>query len=128
MSASMQFSDFRHHKFLNLETFRRNGAGVPTPVWFLLDDDRLYVRTPAQTGKVKRVRNIGRARVAPCDRAGNLLGSWQEVNASLVKDETTLARVNQLLNRKYGLLKRVVDFFSDLRKTRSEVILLEKRE
>lgn len=126
MNTPMLFSEFTGHKYLNLETFRRSGQAVPTPVWFLLDGDRLYVRTPAQSGKVKRVRNIGRARVAPCDRSGNLLGSWQEVNANLVNDPATLERVNKKLDQKYGLLKRITDFFMNLRKVRSAVILLEK--
>jgi len=29
MSTTLQFSEFKDHEFLNLETFRRSGVGVP---------------------------------------------------------------------------------------------------
>lgn len=37
---------FENQQFLNLETFRKNGIGVKTPVWFVQDGETLYVRTP----------------------------------------------------------------------------------
>ncbi len=48
---------FDHQSYLNLETFRKNGSGVKTPVWFVEDCGVLYLRTDAASGKVKRIRN-----------------------------------------------------------------------
>jgi uncharacterized protein len=67
---------FENQQYLNLETFRRNGKGVPTPVWFVEAGGKLYVRTIANSGKIKRIRNNEQTRIAPCDSRGNLLGEW----------------------------------------------------
>jgi PPOX class probable F420-dependent enzyme len=61
---------------MSLETFRKNGEGVKTPVWFAEEDGALYVTTLSTTGKAKRIRNIPRVRIAPCDRSGNIEGDW----------------------------------------------------
>jgi general stress protein 26 len=44
-------------KYISLTTFRKNGVGVPTPVWFGENGDKLYVMTRSDMGKVKRIRN-----------------------------------------------------------------------
>ncbi len=46
---------FDHQSYLNLETFRKNGSGVKTPVWFVEDGGLLFVRTDASSGKVDRL-------------------------------------------------------------------------
>lgn len=65
---------FKERKYINLATYRKNGGLVPTPVWFVQDQKGLYVRTIANSGKVKRVRNNPQVQVAVCDARGNLLG------------------------------------------------------
>lgn len=100
---------FDNQKYLNLETYRRNGQAMPTPVWFVRDGDALYVRTVADSGKVKRARNNPRVRVAPCEVRGELKGPWVEGKATLVDDPAVAQRVVQLLNQKYGLMKRLFD-------------------
>lgn len=111
-------SALTNHSYLNLETFRKNGQGVPTPVWFAADPETgiVYVRTIAGSGKVKRIRNHSRARIAPCNARGTLLGPWVEANAYLAADEITEQHANQLLSRKYGLQKRIFEGLSKLRK------------
>ena len=41
------FDQLKQQQYLNLETFRKSGVGVKTPVWFVQDGDTLYVRTLA---------------------------------------------------------------------------------
>jgi len=120
-----KLSQFKDQKYLNLETFRKNGQGVPTPVWFAEHQDVLYVRTMAGSGKVKRLRNNGRARVAPCNASGGVLGEWVDSQASLVTDKATSDQINQLFIRKYGLIKTLFEFFYVLRKTKSATIAIE---
>ncbi len=106
---------FRGHKYLSLETFRKNGAGVRTPLWFAESGGELLLYTLADSGKVKRIRNNPRVRVAPSDIRGNLRGDWIDGAARFL--EAGEARTaNQLLNRKY-LLKALFDWTSKLRKT-----------
>ena len=42
--------------FVSLTTFKRNGEGVPGPMWIGRDGADLFVWTPADSWKVKRVR------------------------------------------------------------------------
>jgi len=104
---------FERRSFLNLETFKRSGLGVKTPVWFAQDGPTLYVRTGAESGKVKRVRNNGRARVVPSDAQGNPLGEWVDAPARLVEAEEA-ERANQMVTRKYGAMKVGFDVMNRL--------------
>lgn len=94
----------KNHTYINLETFRKSGEGMKTPVWFVLDGEAIYVRTIANSGKVKRVRNNGRVNLAPCKVDGALLGDWVPAQAREVPPGGEIhARVARLLNKKYGL-------------------------
>jgi PPOX class probable F420-dependent enzyme len=115
----MGFAEFNGHKYLNLETFKKNGDGVKTPVWFAADpavnlassDARLYLYTIGVSGKVKRVRNNPRVKIAPCDMRGNVLGEWVEARAEIVTGEEA-AHGTQLLNKKYFPWKQLLAFFA----------------
>ncbi len=98
---------FEHQKYLVLETFRRNGRGVKTPVWFVQDGDVIYIRTGASSGKVKRIRNNPEVNIAPCKMDGSLVGGWVAAMADEMKDEIINRRVDQLLNKKYGIIKKL---------------------
>jgi len=115
----MGFAAFAGHKYLNLETFKKDGAGVKTPVWFAVDpsasldsyDAKLYVYTIGVSGKVKRVRNNPRVKVAPCDMRGKVLGDWVDARAEIVTGEAA-ARGMQLLNKKYFPWRQLLGFFA----------------
>jgi uncharacterized protein len=125
----MVFAAFADHKYLNLETFRKSGAGVRTPVWFAAEPAdghsggaaKLYVYTIGNTGKVKRVRNNGRVRIAPSNARGKLLGEWVEARAEFVTGEEA-AHGMRLLNKKYLPWKQLLDFFASFRR-RERVVM-----
>lgn len=115
----MGFAQFDGHKYLNLETFKKSGDGVKTPVWFAADpavnlassDAKLYLYTIGVSGKVKRARNNPRVKIAPCDMRGNVLGEWVEARAEIITGEEA-ARGTQLLNKKYFPWKQLLAFFA----------------
>ncbi len=109
------FAPLAGYDYVNLETFRRTGVGVRTPVWFAEKAGELLLYTLADSGKVKRIRNNPRVRVAPSDFRGKLLGDWIEGEARLLLPAEA-AEANRLLNRKYWL-KRLFDWTSKLRGT-----------
>jgi PPOX class probable F420-dependent enzyme len=99
--------DFTTQPYLSLETYRKNGEALRTPVWFVRDGERLCIRTVAESGKVKRLRRNPRVRIALCDRVGNVTGPWVAATGREVRDDPALtARVDQLLDEKYGEMKR----------------------
>ena len=96
-------------RYLSLETFRKSGAGVATPVWFAPHRKALYVFSAGDAGKVKRLRNSPRARVAPCDVRGKILGDWVDAQAFLVDDPTEINAAHQALIERYGWQMRLLD-------------------
>lgn len=109
-------------QYLNLETFRKSGLGVKTPVWFVQDGDTIYVRTQANAGKVKRIRNNGQVNIAPCKMDGALLGEWFPAQAREVKDSDTDRKVDRLLDQKYGLMKKLFALSAALRGNKYAVL------
>ena len=104
---SNKYKCFEKQKYLNLETFRKSGVGVKTPVWFVQDSEVLFVRTASDSGKVKRIRNNARVNIAPCKMDGALSGYWIPAVAREVNDPDIDRKVDKLLDRKYGLMKKL---------------------
>lgn len=113
---------FENQQYLNLETFRRTGVGVKTPVWFVRDGEALFVRTIANSGKVKRIRYSGRVNIAPCKVDGALLGEWIPAAAREVKDKEIDRKVDRLLGKKYGLMKIMFAWMSALQGRKYSVL------
>ena len=109
-----KFSDLDREAYISLATFRRDGRAVKTPVWFARRGERLYVFTEGDAGKVKRLRNGSRARVAACNVRGRLRGDWIEARGRVVDDAKTVRDAYAALHAKYGWQMTVVDFFSRL--------------
>jgi hypothetical protein len=130
MSDTNYFGALDDQNYLSLETFRKSGEGVATPVWFAADpttnlrthDAKIYIYTIANTGKVKRVRNNPQVRIAPCGRTGGLQGEWIEAKARVVEGAEA-ERGSKLLTQKY-FLKRIFDLFAGFRSTKREVLLI----
>lgn len=101
-------------RYVSLVTFRRTGRGVPTPVWWARSGDRFYVFTEARSGKVKRLRNDPRIRVAGCNARGKVHGAWHVGTARRDDSPETTERAYRALRAKYGWLMRLTDFASRL--------------
>jgi len=122
--AAQDSPQFRGQKYLNFETFRKNGQGVRTPLWFVEMNGLLYVRTPDDAGKIKRIRNNPRARVVPSTATGRPKGDWLEAKARFA-EPAEAASANKLLNKKYGWMKRLIDLGTWLRRRGHVVIAIE---
>jgi uncharacterized protein len=116
------FDQMNRQQYLNIETFRKSGVGVKTPVWFVQDGDKILVRTGADSGKVKRIRTNAQVKIAPCKQDGSLLGEWISAVAREVKDEDTGRKVDRLLDKKYGLMKKVFTLMSSWRGQKDTIL------
>ena len=109
--SSQSLAPFAGQRYLNLESCKRDGTPVQTPVWFAEEQGVLYVSTLANAGKVKRIRRHPRIRLAPCTMHGAVTGPWVEAEATIV-DATTAAHGHAVLRHKYGWLKGIGDLYS----------------
>lgn len=87
-------------KYLSLTTFRRDGRGVATPVWFVEENGRLLLETDAGSGKVKRIRRSPVVAIAPCTARGRVRRDPTPARAELLPDRMR-THVEGLLKRKY---------------------------
>ena len=102
-------------RYLNLESFKRNGTAVRTPLWFAPDaDGTFYIYSQAEAYKVKRLRRTPACRVAACDMRGNVSGPWLEARAEILSGEAA-ARGMALLDRRYWPWKQMLGLLARLR-------------
>jgi PPOX class probable F420-dependent enzyme len=118
MSSSDPVSILSQYRYIKLETLKRNGEGVATPVWFTVDGRKISVVTRNQTGKVKRLRNNPNVRVAPCGMTGQLKGQWYNGKASMANSEE-LHNALSLRSKKYGFRVRLAGILS---RTKGELV------
>ena len=71
-------------------------------MWIARDGERWVVYTNAKSGKVKRIRNSGRVRLAPCDVRGGIRGDWIEARGRMRDDPAGRDRGIAAIQRKYG--------------------------
>src|SRR4029453_8567756 len=72
--ANGTLNDLDASHYCLVVTYRRDGTPVPTPVWFGIDDGRVFFRAEGDSGKVKRIRANATVRAAPCDGRGRPSG------------------------------------------------------
>jgi len=112
--AQPSFQELAAERYLSLVTFRRNGNGVPTPLWIAPDDGKLYAVTDGTSAKMKRLRVTDRVRLAACDARGKVKGEWVEGHARRVDDQRVVSRAMAALRQKYGWQFGLLNFFSRL--------------
>ena len=122
MSGLSQFAD---EKYISIETYRKSGQPVRTPVWFVESNGILYVRTSEDTGKYKRIRNNSSVQIAPCDMRGNVRGEWVKAEARVAPDGEK-ERAYKMFGKKYGLMYKMTSMFLGSR--RYVVLAISTRE
>lgn len=105
-------------RYINLETYRKSGQAVSTPVWFVTEGDRIIVVTKSETGKVKRLRNNDKVRIMPSGMRGEPQGEWAEGKARFL-DKEELDRALKARREKYGIQAKLAGLFS---RTKGELV------
>jgi PPOX class probable F420-dependent enzyme len=108
---------------ISLETYRKNGTPVRTPVWLVVEGGKVSIRTDPGSGKAKRIRRNPHVRFAPCDMRGNVKGDWAEGEASFVEGEEE-EKVLNLIKKRYGLSGALIGLGQRLRSSKYIVIAI----
>lgn len=121
MTAMTAIADRR---YINLESFRRDGKGVRTPVWFAAAPGApsvFFVYTTDDSFKTKRIRRNPTVKIAACDMRGNVEGDWIDAHAEIVTGEAFTIGM-QLLDRKYFPWKQLLGLGALFRRRQRVVI------
>ena len=106
-----KLSLFLDQKYVNLETYKKDGTPVRTPVWFMIDSDIVYVVTREKTGKVKRLKNNQNIKIVPCSFKGKPESEWIKGIAQKVTGEEAEKAI-KLRKKKYGFSARLTGLFT----------------
>lgn len=112
-AADRPFGVLAGHTYASLTTFRKNGEAVSTPVWFAVLDDRVYVGTDPESGKMKRIRNDPRVVLRVSDPWGRTRGASVEGIAHPIEGDAP-AEVWRALFGKYRLELGMAHLFGAL--------------
>ena len=103
------FLEWADERFVALTTYRKTGVAVSTPVWIATDGTTLMVTTPADSGKVKRLRNNSRVELRPSSRRGAVEPNAPTVSgkAEILEDQADVERLGRIFRKKYGFEYRM---------------------
>ncbi len=116
---------FKNQNYLNLKTYRKNGEAMPTPVWFAQDGEKIYIRTIARSGKVKRINNNAEVQIMPCGVAGEPMGEWVAAQATEMTDVVTYEHAKSLVMGKYGEMVQTLEDQAVARGSKYTVLVVE---
>ena len=102
---------FLDQKYINLETYKKDGTPVRTPVWFVIDKDLIYVITRDSTGKVKRLKNNQDVRIVSCSFKGEPKNEWVKGKTEMITGEEADKAI-KLRKKKYGMFARLSGIFT----------------
>jgi uncharacterized protein len=105
------FAALEGERYISLTTFRRDGTGVATPVWFVEHNGGVALYTGATSGKVKRLRHTAHVTLAPCTARGAVTGPTLVGNARLLDQRGEAVAIRRALLRKYGFQWRALQAF-----------------
>lgn len=127
MVANASLSQFRGERVISLETYRRNGEPVRTPVWFLEEDGVIFVHTSGGSGKVKRIRRNPRVRIAPSHFRGKPKADYIDARAELETSPEIVRNYHSRIYKKYGLQGVFTTFIQRFSRSKAKDILIRIR-
>ena len=104
----MRIKDFESVVYLNLVTYKKDGSSVTTPVWVAPYQNSLVVTTSLNAGKVKRIKNNGKATIYVTNQTGSKkLSESLDVSATLISELKDKSEAVEKIKKKYGLISKM---------------------
>jgi uncharacterized protein len=120
----MSLAQLGKQQVVSLETYKKSGDPVRSPVLVVEQDGLLFIRSHSDSWKVKRIRRNPNVRLAPSSWRGKVRGDWVRGEAHVVEGNDA-KRALHLFNKKYGFLAAILNFFNRLRGRRFTVIAIK---
>ena len=116
-------TQFSGRRYINLESYKKDGTPKLTPVQSIEENGRVYFRTDPKTWKVKRIRNNPHVRIVPSDRNGKPTGTWVYGEAHILQGEE-YGRAMALFKKEYGAVgNSLIGFVGRLRGERLTTVV-----
>ena len=124
-----EWQQLAQSRYLNLESYRRDGTPVRTPLWFAPTEGGapLYIYSRADAFKIKRLQRNARCRIAACDLRGTVVGPWLDATATIVTGAEA-AHGMALLDRRYWPWKQLLGLLAMLRPAPRSVVAIHPRD
>jgi PPOX class probable F420-dependent enzyme len=125
LNKNYNLETFEKAKYINIQSYKKTGQPISTPVWFIIKDNKIFFRTSHNSGKIKRIRNNNNVKFALCDIRGKIKGEWYEGIAKIENDSdnSILFRIN----KKYGLSSRLMKIFYKIKKIDIVILSIEPK-
>lgn len=108
--------------YINLLTYKKNGKPVSTPVWFIFEDKKIFIRTSDKSGKFKRIKNNENVKFALCNIRGKIKGEW---HTGLAKVEPNNIWIFPKINKKYGIVAHLLNILYKIKKMNIIILSIE---
>ena len=96
----MNLNNFSDVEYINLITYKNDGSSVTTPVWVAPQGHSLVVTTSLNAGKVKRIRNNGRATIYITNQSGSQkLSESLDVRGSIITEPEAKAQAVGIIKK-----------------------------
>jgi len=99
-----RIEDLHGRKYCVLVTYRKNGAAIPSPLWFGVGNGKIYVHTAGV--KLTRIKRNPNVLVAPCTFRGRPLAPPIKATARLLSSGTE-SDAEKSIQSNYGLQRRM---------------------
>ena len=120
------FDELSNATYISLETFRKDGSGVKTPVWVAGHQNHLVVITNGTSFKVKRLVANPACRIARCNVSGSqILGDWQQGQCEILPLGPAFNAALAPLRKKYGIQFWLLEAGAWLGRKRSQWVVLQ---
>jgi len=97
----MNINNFGDVEYINLITYKKDGSSVTTPVWVAPQGDSLVITTSLNAGKVKRIRNNGKATIYTTNQSGSQkLSESLDVKGSIITEPKAQAKAVGIIKKK----------------------------
>ena len=105
----MELKKFVEAEYINLITYRKDNTPVTTPVWVADYSNSLVITTSLNAGKVKRIRNNGKATIYVTNQSGSKkLSDSLDLQASLIEEISIKKEAADEIRKKYGLMAKMI--------------------
>jgi PPOX class probable F420-dependent enzyme len=91
-------------KYISLITYKKNGNPIATQVWFVENDNKIYVVTLQGRYKLKRIRSNSSVKIAPSSIRGKPKTEYIDGTARILSDDESRPII-VLFKKKYRMFK-----------------------